>query len=268
MRIRRIALYISILFALCFDVIASEGIEVANFKIIHTTPLYNESFESFNIEQWGSKGLTLIQDDINYVSPGNGDAHLKVTYIPTSRGTKRLTAEIPLKQPVYRAQLSYKVKFWGDFQFVRGGKLHGLGGGELTSGCKAQSKKGWSVRVVWIEGGVPALYVYGQNRTKRCGTAYPVHTGFSFQRNVWHHVLLDVKLNSNPQVNDATVVLSIDGNELSRLEKLRLTGAKGVLIDTFMFSTFHGGSNSTWSPTKRVFAEFDSFEVKGIVELN
>lgn len=265
---RRIAPYFSILAVLCFDVIASVGIEGTNFKIIHTTPLYDESFESFNIKKWGTSGLTLVQDDINYVSPGNGNAHLKVTYIPTSRGTKRVTAEVLLEQPVYRAQLSYKVKFGEDFEFVRGGKLHGLGGGELTSGCKAQSKKGWSVRVVWIEGGVPALYVYGQNRTKRCGTAYPVHTGFSFQRNVWHHVRLDVNLNSNPQVNDATVVLSIDGNELSRLEKLQLTGAKDVLIDTFMFSTFHGGSNSTWSPSKRVFAEFDNFVVKGIVELN
>lgn len=268
MRVRRIAPYISILFALCFGVFASEGIEVTNFKVIHTTPLYNESFESFNIEQWGNKGLTLIQDDINYVSPGHGDAHLKVTYIPTSRGTKRLTAEVPLKQPVYRAQLSYKVRFGEGFEYVRGGKLHGLGGGELTSGCKTQSKKGWSVRVVWIEGGVPALYVYGQNRTMRCGTTYPIQTGFVFQRNVWHRVLLDVKLNSKPQAKDATVVLNIDGNELSRIENLQLTGANDVLVDTFMFSTFHGGSNSTWSPTKRVFAEFDNFEVKGIFELN
>ena len=102
----------------------------------------------------------------------------------------------------------------------------------------------------------------------RCGTTYPTQTGFAFQQNVWHHVLLDVKLNSNPQVKDATVVLYVDGNELARLENLQLTGAKDVLIDTFMFSTFHGGSNSTWSPSKRVFAEFDNFDVKGIFELN
>ena len=170
MRARRIAPYFSILAVPCIAAIASEGVEDTNFKIIHSTPLYSESFESFNIKQWGIKGLSLVQDDINYVSPGNGNAHLKVTYIPISRGSMRLTADIPLKKAVYRAQLFYKVKFNENFEFVRGGKLHGLGGGELTSGCKTQSKKGWSVRVVWIEDGVPALYVYGQNRTMTWST--------------------------------------------------------------------------------------------------
>lgn len=258
----------TVLFFLCNIAGASEKNSTQQFKIVHTTTLFEQSFELFNTKQWGRENLTLIQDDINYISPGNGQAHLRVSYVPTEQGSARVLKKIALKQSVNRAQLSYKVKFDEDFEFVRGGKLHGLGGGKSTTGCKKQSKDGWSVRIMWTKDGEPLLYVYDQNRTRNCGNNFNIAKDFRFKRNVWHLVTLEVKLNSAPNKKDGWAQLTIDGELLLRQENLQLSGAKDVLIDTFLFSTFHGGNTPNWSPSKKVYAAFDDFEVIAISELN
>lgn len=247
---------------------AADEMVSPEFNLVHTSTLFKQSFESFDTRQWRVKNLMLIQDDINYLSPGNGNAHVRVAYVPTKKGSARVVTNIHLKKPAHRAQLSYKVKFAEAFEFVRSGKLHGLGGGELTTGCREQTKSGWSVRVAWLKGGVPVLYVYDQNRINRCGTVYHNRTGVAFEPGKWHTVMLDITLNRNAQSKDGSAVLMVDGIELIRIEGLQLTGTNDVLIDTFMFNTFHGGNTPAWSPSRTVFAEFDDFEVIEVSELN
>jgi hypothetical protein len=90
---------------------------------------------------------------------------LKASYIPNDRGSPRLTKNSNLNSTVTSATVSYDLKLnknanGTDFEFVNGDKLHGLGGGNATTGCVIRTEtNGWSVRLMWRANGVPNLYV-------------------------------------------------------------------------------------------------------------
>ncbi|WP_444938896.1 polysaccharide lyase [Microbulbifer sp. JMSA002] len=187
---------------------------------------------------------------------------LEASYVPYSEGSERITGRLPLTDSVSSATLSYDVKFHSDFQFVRGGKLHGLGGGTGTTGCKPIDPKGWSVRVMFDGEGSPKLYVYHQDRQRACGDSFANLTDFKFDLHRWYRVELFVQMNTAANNADGFAELYVDGNKISEKHGLRLTGSMNALVDTFLFSTFHGGSTKEWAPTKTVKAYFDNFTVK------
>lgn len=200
------------------------------------------------------------EDYLSVISQG-GNNILKASYVPYDRGSKRILERFAFSSTVKKATLEFDVKFDQNFEFVKGGKLHGLGGGSATTGCAAVDPEGWSVRIMWNRSGVPYIYVYDQDRTSRCGRGLSGHTRLELQKNVWHRLSLFVQLNSAPYAYDGVVKLSVDGKEVSNHAGLRLTGSQGVNIDSFLFSTFHGGSTVEWAPSRTVYAYYDNFTV-------
>lgn len=187
---------------------------------------------------------------------GNDGSGLRAVYKPTSRGSGRLTDRIPF-QKSSTARLEFDVIFEDGWEFVKGGKLHGLGGGTTTSGCEPPSKDGWSARFMWRSQGELVVYVYDQDRKERCGDDYS--TGFYLPTKRFVHLSMHIKTNSNPNLADGRIEVLVDGHHCKSISGLRLTGRKDIAIDTFMFSTFFGGADRSWAPSKPVSAVFDNF---------
>lgn len=185
---------------------------------------------------------------------------LRASYEPFENGSRRIL----YRKSVSRSNeytLSYRVKFADDFEFVKGGKLHGMGPLKTTTGCNAETKSGWSNRVMFGTGGTALLYIYEQDRPKRCGRGVGTKSNFKFETGRWYSVSLYTKLNSRGDRSDGQAKLYIDGKQVAQADNIRFRGelGSGSDIQQLLFSTFHGGSSSLWSPSKTVKADFDDF---------
>ncbi|MEM8533470.1 MAG: polysaccharide lyase [Chloroflexota bacterium] len=191
----------------------------------------------------------------------DGSNCVRVRYAPYSRGSERVTFNRALP-PALSYTLNYDVMFESDFEFVRGGKLHGLGPTNIVTGCNSGEPSGWSARTMFSGEGEPYPYLYKQERENNCGTSYK-GSSFRFQTGTYHAVSLYVKVNSPANEANGRVLLYVDGILIEKLTdvQFRSVDTQDSLINRFMFNTFHGGSDSSWSPSKTVYARFDNFAV-------
>merc|ERR1711998_359469 len=84
-----------------------------------------------------------------------------------------------------------------------------------------------------------------------------------FKKGQWYTISMYIKLNSSKDVSDGVVKLLIDGKEYISLENQRPRGTNTdeTLVSKFVISTFHGGSDDSWSPSKTVYAYYNNFQV-------
>eukprot|EP00484_Ammonia_sp_Unknown_P026354 CAMPEP_0197025130 /NCGR_PEP_ID=MMETSP1384-20130603/5553_1 /TAXON_ID=29189 /ORGANISM="Ammonia sp." /LENGTH=304 /DNA_ID=CAMNT_0042453621 /DNA_START=80 /DNA_END=994 /DNA_ORIENTATION=+ len=220
--------------------------------------LYRQNFEDdANIEDW-----YLSEPDILLYDYGSYGQIIKVSYIPTDDGSERVGTRFALQAGASEVTLSFDVKLHSAFEFVRGGKMHGVAGGTATTGCKPIDADGWSVRMMWGSAGDPRLYIYHQDRKSSCGDPYfQSQSQFTFALGTWYRVEIYVKLNSNANSFDGEAALYIDGDLLVEVQNLRLSGNNDNDIDWFDFSTFYGGSDQSWSPSTTTLAYYDNFTV-------
>lgn len=222
-----------------------------------STPVYKEDFESYTAgNYWKNKTQLLIKSGCGV----NSSKCVRVTYNPTFEGSERISVNetLPAAQEY---TLNYDVYFESDFQWVRGGKLPGLGPQYQTTGCKEQTTKGWSVREMWRDNGQPVFYVYDQNRAKECGEQ--TNSGLYFEKSKWYAMSVYVKVNSPASSANGTMQLYMNGALIIEVNNAQLRGEEGndTLINKLLFHTFFGGSDSSWSPTKSVHSRFDNLAV-------
>ncbi len=205
-----------------------------------------------------------------YGTISNQDAHsgnnsLRMTYPANAQANSGAKWQIPGQQEYY---LSYWVKFDGNFDFDgprhSGGKLPGLGSGDLASGGnKPNGNNGFTSRYMWRENGKAVLYLYHMDQPSTYGQDVPL-TGADgndmyFERGQWHNMVQRVKANDGSQSN-GEIDVWMDGEQVLDMDGLRfMTNNQG--IDTAYFSTFHGGNGSDWWPDNNVSASFDDFVV-------
>lgn len=164
--------------------------------------------------------------------------------------------------------MSYWVKFENGFDFVKGGKLPGLGG----STDFPYGSKGFTTRLMWREGGKLEFYLHGYEINNSSG-AEPYRlfwdtAGYhaSVTTGKWHHIEIRQKLNS-PGKRDGILQGWLDGQLVcndSDNSGVRGADSSSTKINHLYFSTFFGGSSapqSQWQPKKDVFASFDDFIV-------
>lgn len=198
--------------------------------------------------------------------PDGSDA-IRVAYAGSDQGSERVVVAYSLGVAMNEATLSFDVRFDKDFQWTHGGKLHGLGPERPVTGGKPRRPDGWSARVVFKERGACATYLYDQSEDLKYGLQ---HTSKSpvFVPGEWRRVVLQVKLNDAGEANGYARIL-IDGEEVIRSDDIQFRGQEGeeTQIGQFLFSTFHGGSSSRWTPIDEqgtpttVYAYFDNFVV-------
>ena len=228
--------------------------------------LFSENFDgqegNFAKRLLAKKQVTLAKD----MGPDGSDA-IRVSYVGYPRGSERVVMGHPLRKAVRAATLSFNVMFDRDFQFVRGGKLHGLAPATAITGGQERRPEGWSARVVFKDKGRCATYLYEQNPKLKWGltqtTPKPV-----FQKGRWHQVELAVTVNDADQGNGSAEI-RIDGKTVVRSTGIRFRGVDepGTLLSQFLFSTFHGGHSPPFAPVGKdgkfttVHAYFDNFQV-------
>lgn len=225
--------------------------------------------ENFNSSQ-SLAAKTLL--DNQYITLGknegpDGSHAIRVHYEGYEMGSKRVVVQLPLKNKVKHATLTFDVKFDKDFQFVRGGKLHGLGPLKRITGGLKRLPSGWSARIMWRPEGSCASYLYDQDISKKWGngkrTDHPI-----FKKGEWQHIALQVQLNDAGKANGFSKIY-IDNKLIIDHQNVEYRGVAGdeTLIQKFLFSTFHGGNTPDWAPVDQDgnfisnYALFDNFKV-------
>ena len=228
-------------------------------------------FIDFESIKAGDAGYELANEDRLEVVDGagvHGGKALLATFEGYERGSHRLTKRLPFGERGDEYTLNYDVRFSADFQFVKGGKLHGLGPDKPITGGNAMRPDGWSARVTFKEEGTIRSYLYCQNKDGKYGASVS-NPRFQFKRERYYAVSLHVKLNSAPDSEDGFARIYVDGERLVDHQDVRFRESMGetTLISQFMFSAFHGGHQPSWAPKNEdgsyanVHAHFDNIAV-------
>lgn len=151
------------------------------------------------------------------------------------------------------AVLEYEVYFPADFDFVKGGKLMGLSGGQGNGvGCGGGADPAWcfNARVMWRRDGWGEIYLYVPEgmqapdfctRHPRCsGTKIQPCTvcnfakgvsfargGFVFQTGQWNKIYVNVTLNT-PNVTDGSIEVRHNGRRAIYYDKLNYRQTAGT----------------------------------------
>ncbi|SMF04965.1 hypothetical protein SAMN02745866_00389 [Alteromonadaceae bacterium Bs31] len=238
----------------------------------HNAVLLEENFDSAHNNAFAAialkhKNITLIKG-----TGTDGSNAIRVAYVGTKRGSERVSLRYPLKQKVKQASLSFDVRFAKDFQWTYGGKLHGLGPKHPVTGGKQRQADRWSARITFQKEGRCATYLYDQDRSKKWGVGN-ISSATVFTKGRWHHVELQLKLNDPHKANGSARIF-IDGKPVAVSENIdfRQDYGSSTFIEQLLFSTFHGGSNTKWTPVNdkgeaiTVYADFDNFLVTSQIQ--
>lgn len=161
--------------------------------------------------------------------------------------------------PQTSLRLSYYLRFSDNFDFVKGGKLPGLFGGEGASGGdNPDGTDGFSTRFMWRREGEGELYAYLPT-----SDAYGTSIGrgnWRFQPGVWHHLEQEVTLNQPTRAN-GRVRVWLDGNLVLDEGNLEFRSVDQLQIGGLFFSTFFGGNDASWATPQDVYIDFADFTV-------
>ncbi|HOG69267.1 MAG TPA: alginate lyase [Fibrobacteraceae bacterium] len=177
----------------------------------------------------------------------------------------------PLTETAEEMWVAYELYFEEGFDFVKGGKLPGLCGGKCyTGGNRPSIGDGWSARVMWRPDGKVVQYLYFVDQAQTYGddanwdldgTAEQKY----FQIGTWHRLVTKITLNTVTNEGhgekDGKIKSWFDGELALDLDTLRLRDYADQRIDVFYLSTFHGGSDNTWSPTVDSYIRYDHFVI-------
>jgi hypothetical protein len=197
-----------------------------------------------------------------------GGRALEVSYPTGGVGPKQTGAQwMAALPPRDSYTLEYRLRFSADFDWIKGGKLPGLGGGKAPTGGFF-NPDGFTSRYMWREGGRLVVYLYwaGQRSAARStGRQYgeDLDTGVVLVRDRDYVLRQRVTMNT-PGVADGSLEVWVDGKPVLRRADLlfRDDATKTWQIDRFFFSTFHGGNDPSWAPSHDCTVQFDDFAVR------
>ncbi|WP_158837602.1 polysaccharide lyase [Polaribacter sp. L3A8] len=238
-----------------------------------TTGLYNQDQIKEALAVSFCKGAD--EGRVSIVSLENQGNSLKVNY---PKG-KVKTGESGIHTKVYfndgkehdELYFSYKIYFPSDFEFRAGGKLPGL--------SYQTREKNMSLRLMWRNNGLIETYVHYNTKPTRPGykasinwslldpiiepNNAPQEDQVKFTKGTWQHVEMYYKLNT-PGKKDGIMKGWLNGKlalNITNAEDYRQVGEEDIHINSFYLSSFFGGSDETFQPTKDVYAYFDDFKV-------
>jgi hypothetical protein len=194
-----------------------------------------------------------------------------------------------LKFPADHVVFKYSVFFPDDFDFVKGGKLPGLGlgpGDDAATGSDWQKDLG-SVRVMWREHGQGIAYLYLPTEISRKGTRdgtitvqgkefqdaaegslgkhagidlfFKNQDGLRFKKGAWNDVEIELKLNA-PSNSDGYLRLTV--NDKTRdVHDILFRKSDDIHINLALVMFFFGGSTKEWSAKKTETVSFKNFDV-------
>ncbi|ORX38393.1 hypothetical protein BD324DRAFT_649765 [Kockovaella imperatae] len=213
-------------------------------------------------------------------SSSSGDTVLRIEYpqgsYSNNTGGTQFNAN-PLNGTFERMILAYDIYFSSDYQWVQGGKLPGLKGGPETFGCSGGSETDgtgcFSTRLMWRTNGMGEVYAYIPTMSIKnfcsdtgiiCNSDYGTSLdrgSFSFVSGQWQTIYLVVVLNEVGVAN-GVVQLYYNGVQAMNFQNLELRSASSLAgINGMFFSTFFGGSDSTWATPTEQFTYFKNIQL-------
>ncbi|MEE9321753.1 MAG: hypothetical protein V3U76_15005 [Granulosicoccus sp.] len=231
--------------------------------------LGSEDFGGINENSWrqwlGSSSLAFATNPqmLAQETTDDGRRSLRQKLVPSSKGSSRVMARASL-QPASTYQLKQSIYLEDGFDWGgkhEGGKLgFGLSGGSSPTGGH-QRTDGFSTRFMWRGNGDGsahiAVYTYSADRTNQAyGTDLPLK-GFSVPVGEWFELTLEVKVNSATDRADGSVRAWANGDlYLEENDILWQSSGGDPSVQHLMFSTFYGGSDSSWSPDETTYIRF------------
>ncbi len=242
---------------------------IPNSSVVETT-VFQLDFEKSTIGEYSDDNLLkdvgevrwkLLDNRATIEEDQEHGSVLKVKFPKGTVGPKQ--GGIQFDKPIPKSTdyyLDYYVKFADGFDFVKGGKLPGLtsGGEKYTGGSHPTKGEGWSARFMWSEGNKIIVYFYHMDMKGRWGDV--IYTNKVFTTGKWHRISQHLKMNSGKKFNGIMEVW-VDGEKVVDNQKVRYRLAPLGEIDSFYFSTFHGGNTKDWAPKNDSYIYFDDFKV-------
>ena len=159
-------------------------------------------------------------------------------------------------------RLTYYLRFSENFDFVKGGKLPGLFGGDGASGGKIpDGKDGFSTRFMWRKQGEGEIYAYLPTSSEH-GTSIG-RSNWRFKPNRWYRLEQEVTLN-DPDLANGRIQVWLDGKKVLDRGGLVFRHVEYLTIDGIFFSTFFGGGDPSWATPKDVYIDFAAFSVSQV----
>lgn len=197
-----------------------------------------------------------------------GSNALRATYRGTKEGSERIVTSFALPEKLDSATLVFDVKFGEDFQFRKGGKLHGLGPDHRITGGRKMKSDGWSARAMWRPNGISS-YVYCQNKKNKYGQGPDRMHDHVFKKGRYYSISLYVQLNRPAKAANGVMRVYVDGKGVAEDTQIQFRSVEGehTRITHLLFSTFHGGNGPSWAPKDMdgnyidVHAYFDNIAV-------
>lgn len=247
---------------------SNKNLEKNTPKLSHI--IFELNFDNNNIGHYSSLDLAKDVGEVNWMilkhrseidEDSTNNKVLKVKYPKGSIGPRE--GGIQFEKPIPKSDdyiLEYDLKFKEGFDFALGGKLPGLtsGGNTYTGGVHPDNGEGWSARYMWIENGEIIIYFYHMDMKHKWGDA--VKMNVTFNTGKWYNIKQRIKLN-NADNFDGIMQVWVDGKQVINDNNVRYRIAPQGDIDTFYFSTFHGGNTVDWAPKNDSYIYFDNFKV-------
>ncbi|KAJ7346633.1 polysaccharide lyase family 14 protein [Mycena albidolilacea] len=173
--------------------------------------------------------------------------------------------------------ISYEVAFDQNYDWVKGGKLPGLRGGKSATGCSGGNESTgldcFSTRMMWRTNGQGEAYAYIPSPNNLCSEKDVIcnddfgislsRGSFSFKSGQWNHVSLLVQLNNPVDVANGNIEVYFNNVQAFAQSDLQIRASDSVTVGGLYFSTFFGGSDSSWSTPDTTHTYFRNMELYG-----
>lgn len=227
----------------------------------------DESFDGETLTDFGA--AVLAEKNVSLASGKgvNNSNAIRVDYRGNRRGSERVIVNYALP-PSLHYTLSFDVYFCSEFDFRKGGKLHGLGPARPVAGGNRVSPARWSARAMFRRDGGLQTYIYSQNIKGRYGDVV-IANSFRFKPGRYYALSYQVALNSPASEANGYMRLYVNGERVVEHNNIQFRSSETLdsHIGTLMFNTFHGGHTAEWAPRKAdgsyavTCAYFDNYTV-------
>ncbi|MEL6382048.1 MAG: polysaccharide lyase [Cyanobacteria bacterium J06626_18] len=227
-----------------------------------------EDWEVQSGKSWGFDNLEILEDSqsgfeqilrVHYPAGSASPVVAREEGVPM--GGAQFYTDLALP-PQTKLRLSYSVRFSEDFDFVKGGKLPGLFGGEGNSGGNIpDGTDGFSTRLMWRQDGDGEVYAY-LPASEGYGTSIG-RGSWRFEPGVWYQIEQEVRLN-HPERADGQIRLWVDGELVIDEADVNFRTVESLQIDGLFFSTFFGGGDASWATPRDVYVDFAEFVVTAV----
>ncbi|MCP4523477.1 MAG: hypothetical protein GY828_04625 [Candidatus Gracilibacteria bacterium] len=200
-----------------------------------------DTFRGFD-RIWGMKNISFSDTIYTVLFP-------KGSYKPSAEiiGGGGFVYEIPFDIKKDVSILEYTFEIPEDFDFVKGGKLPGLCGGDCPTGG-ADIQNGFSARMMWRKEGDLELYGYLGKKEQKFGQSLG-RGMFQLKPGKSYKITQEIQMNTGSN-NDGIIKIFVNGHGVYFNDSVYFGKQGEIHPDKFIFSTFFGGGDESWASTQ------------------